>query len=112
MLAAHLDTMPIGNSDLWTVDATEGIIKDGKVWGRGACDDKYALATWFFIAKAMQELGIQPENDIYLTGYVDEEYGGGDAACRRGKAAGEGTEDALFLHGFFNALGKEIAKAR
>jgi len=80
MLAAHLDTMPIGDLSLWTVPPTEGIIKDGKIWGRGACDDKYALAAWFMIAKAIKELGIELENDLYLTGYVDEEYGGGDGA--------------------------------
>ena len=80
MLAAHLDTMPIGDLKLWTVNPTEGIIKDGKIWGRGACDDKYAIATWLFLAKMFKELNIELENDIYFTGYVDEEFGGGDGA--------------------------------
>lgn len=80
MLAGHLDTMPIGDLSLWTVPPTDGIIKEGRIWGRGACDDKYALATWLFIAKALKELGIELENDLYLTGYVDEEHGGGDGA--------------------------------
>ncbi len=80
MLAGHLDTMPIGDLKLWTVPPTEGFVKDGKIWGRGACDDKYALATWLFVAKAIKELGIELQNDLYLTGYVDEEYGGGNGA--------------------------------
>ncbi len=80
MLAGHLDTMPIGDLSLWTVPPAEGIIKDSRVWGRGACDDKYALATWLFIAKAMKALGIELDCDLYLTGYVDEEFGGGDGA--------------------------------
>lgn len=80
MLAAHLDTMPIGDLSRWTVPPTDGIIKDGKIWGRGAGDDKYALATWLFIAKAFKDLGIELENNLYLDGYVDEEYGGGDGA--------------------------------
>lgn len=80
MFAAHLDTVPIGDRNLWTVEPTEGIIKDGKIWGRGACDDKYALAAWLFLAKAIKTLGIELENDLYLTGYVDEEFGGGNGA--------------------------------
>ena len=80
MLAGHLDTVPAGDLSLWTVDAFSGIIKDNKIWGRGACDDKYALATMLFLAKAFYELDIKPKNDIYLTGYVDEEFGGGNGA--------------------------------
>jgi len=80
MLAGHADTMPIGDLSLWTVPPTDGLIKDEKIYGRGACDDKYALATMLFLAKALKELGIELENDIYLTAYVDEEFGGGNGA--------------------------------
>ena len=80
MLAGHLDTVPIGDLSCWTVPPLDGIIKDGKIWGRGACDDKYAMATWLFIVKCFKELGIELYNDLYLTGYVDEEFGGGNGA--------------------------------
>ena len=80
MLAGHADTMPVGDLSLWTVPPLDGIQKDGKIWGRGACDDKYALASMLFMAKAMKELGIEPECDLYLTAYVDEEFGGGNGA--------------------------------
>ena len=80
MLAGHSDTVPIGDLSLWTVPPTEGIIRDGKVWGRGACDDKYALATMLFLAKAFSELNIKLDSDLCLTAYVDEEFGGGNGA--------------------------------
>ncbi len=80
MFAGHLDTVPAGDESLWTVDAFKGIIKDGKIWGRGACDDKYSLATMLFLAKAFCDLGIKPKNNILFTGYVDEEFGGGNGA--------------------------------
>ena len=80
MLAAHADTMPIGDLSLWTIPPTEGIIKDGRIYGRGACDDKYALAAMLFLAKAVKDLKIDLKNDIYLTAYVDEEFGGGNGA--------------------------------
>ena len=80
MLAGHIDTVPVGDLSLWTVDPLKGTIKDGKIYGRGANDDKFALAVEMFLAKAFTELGIKTKNDIYLTGYVDEEFGGGDGA--------------------------------
>lgn len=80
MLAAHLDTMPIGDEKIWSVPPTGGLIRDGKIYGRGSNDDKYPLAIGLFLFEAFQRLGYQPKNDIYLTGYVDEEFGGGNGA--------------------------------
>ena len=86
MLAAHLDTVPVGEEALWTVLPLAGLHRDGRIYGRGACDDKYALAVMVFLARAMKDLGIRLKNDLYFTGYVDEEFGGGNgalAACCR-----------------------------
>ena len=80
MLAGHADTMPIGDLSLWTVPPLEGIMRDGRIYGRGACDDKYALASMLLLAKAIKELGITLDSDLYLTAYVDEEFGGGNGA--------------------------------
>ncbi len=44
MLAAHSDTVAVGNRENWSVDPFGGEIKDGKIWGRGACDDKDGIA--------------------------------------------------------------------
>ena len=49
MLMAHIDTVPIGDRANWDFDPLLGEVKDGKVFGRGACDDKYAIATALFI---------------------------------------------------------------
>lgn len=43
-LHGHLDTVPCGNLDAWSVDPYKGVIKDGKIYGRGTCDMKGALA--------------------------------------------------------------------
>ncbi len=80
MFTAHLDTMPIGDEALWSVDPLGGEIKNGRIYGRGACDDKYAVATVLFIMQALKELGITLSNDLYFTGYCDEEFGGGNGA--------------------------------
>lgn len=80
MLMGHSDTMPIGDLKNWTVDPLGGVIKDGKIWGRGACDDKYALATALFLIKLFKEQGFVPKANIIFTAYSDEEYGGSHGA--------------------------------
>lgn len=79
-LAAHMDTMPVGNEADWSVPPLGGVIKDGRIWGRGSSDNKSGVAASFFVAKALVDLGIPPENDVYITSYADEEYGGGNGA--------------------------------
>ena len=84
MIAAHLDTVPVGDENNWTVPPFGGIIKDNKIWGRGACDDKYAIATMLFILKVFKDENIVPAFDLVFTAYCNEELGGGNgtlAAC-------------------------------
>lgn len=40
LVYAHMDVMPVDPLDLWDTDPFEPVIKDGKIWGRGADDDK------------------------------------------------------------------------
>ncbi len=80
MFTAHIDTMPIGDENLWSINPVGGEIKNGRIYGRGACDDKYAVATVLFILEAFRDLGIKLSNDLYFTGYCDEEFGGGNGA--------------------------------
>lgn len=86
MLAAHSDTVGTGSTDEWSVDPFSGIIKDGKIWGRGACDDKYAIASVLFLIRVFREEKIEFPMDIVFTAYCNEEYGGSHgalAACLR-----------------------------
>ena len=86
MMAAHSDTVPIADINNWAVDPLSGEIKDGKIWGRGACDDKYGIAAMLLIMKIFKEENITPKYDIVFTSYCDEEYGGSNgalAACLR-----------------------------
>ncbi len=80
MLAAHIDTVEIGNLDKWTDAPLSGIIRDGKIYGRGAGDDKSGIAAAWFILKAFKDLGIVPKKNILLGSYSDEEGGGGNGA--------------------------------
>ena len=79
MLAAHEDTVIIGRKESWTVNPF-GEIKNGRIYGRGACDDKYALAACVFIMKLLKENGIVLPYDVVVAGFSDEENGGSNGA--------------------------------
>ncbi len=84
MLAAHSDTTPVGSIDKWSFPPLSGEQRDGCIWGRGACDDKYGIATILFLWRILRDLDIRLDYDLYFTAYSDEEYGGGNgtlASC-------------------------------
>ena len=80
MLAAHSDTMPAGNRDAWSADPFQGVLRDGKVYGLGACDDKFGIAGSFMALKVLKLLHITLAPTVLLTAYCDEEFGGGNGA--------------------------------
>ena len=53
MVYAHMDVMPVDPINLWNSEPFEPIIKDGKIWARGADDDK---GQSFMHAKAFEYL--------------------------------------------------------
>lgn len=91
MLMSHSDTVRIGDLKNWVSDPLAGELRDGKIYGRGACDDKYALATTLFILKLLKDAGFKPSRNLVFAAYSDEEYGGSHGAlaavlkypCRR-----------------------------
>jgi acetylornithine deacetylase/succinyl-diaminopimelate desuccinylase family protein len=72
----HVDTVPTGDLSLWSVDPFAGIVKDGKLYGRGSCDMKGGIAAMTEAVKAIQDSGQELRGDILLECVVDEERGG------------------------------------
>jgi succinyl-diaminopimelate desuccinylase len=50
VLNGHMDTVPIDDAAEWTVEPFGGQVKDGLLYGRGACDMKAGLATQIAVA--------------------------------------------------------------
>ena len=53
-----------------------GDIRDGKVWGRGAVDDKASLAVILAVLEGMQHAKRSPHANIVIGATIDEEEGG------------------------------------
>jgi succinyl-diaminopimelate desuccinylase len=71
---SHIDVVEAGHG--WSVDPFEGVIRDGKVFGRGTCDMKGGLATSIIAADAFIETFPDYSGAIEISGTVDEESGG------------------------------------
>ncbi len=73
-LNGHFDVVPAGAG--WTVDPFGGTVRDGRIYGRGACDMKAGLASALFAAEAVRRAGVELAGSIEISGTVDEESGG------------------------------------
>ena len=72
----HMDTVPIGDRGLWTVDPLQGVVQNGWILGRGAGDMKGALASIITASRALQRSRINLRGDLLIHAVADEETGG------------------------------------
>lgn len=73
LFEAHSDVVTEGDWEDWNYPPFEAIIKDGKIYGRGACDTKGNLAAMFYAVKAIIDSELDFKGDIMLCIPVDEE---------------------------------------
>jgi succinyl-diaminopimelate desuccinylase len=71
---SHIDVVQPGAG--WTMDAFAALVKDGKVFGRGACDMKGGLAASIIAVEALIDSGAKLPGTLEISGTVDEESGG------------------------------------
>lgn len=70
----HLDVVSEGGG--WTFDPFCGIVDDGKIYGRGAVDDKGPAIAVFYAMKALKDSGFVPERKVRLILGLDKENRG------------------------------------
>jgi succinyl-diaminopimelate desuccinylase len=70
----HFDVVPAGNG--WTGDPFAGLVRDGKLFGRGATDQKAGIAASIYAVEAIRRAGVRLTGAMEQSGTVDEESGG------------------------------------
>ena len=70
----HIDVVEAGHG--WSVDPFAGVVRDGRVFGRGTADMKGGLAAAIVAVEAILDAGIDFPGAIEISGTVDEESGG------------------------------------
>jgi succinyl-diaminopimelate desuccinylase len=76
---SHIDVVAAGRG--WSVDPFAGDVRDGKVYGRGACDMKGGLAASIVALESILDEGVDFAGALELSGTVDEESGGFGGVC-------------------------------
>lgn len=79
VLNTHLDIVDPGDVSLWSAPPYEGVIRDGRILGRGACDIKGPLAVQLYSGAALRLAGERPRRDLVVCAVVQEEVGGAGA---------------------------------
>jgi len=68
--------VPTGDLTLWSDSPWSGVIRDGNLYGRGACDMKAGLCAGIFAVEVLKRLGFQPARDVLIESVIGEESGG------------------------------------
>ncbi len=76
LLNGHIDVVPEGDLDKWSVDPYAGIVKDGKMYGRGTTDMKGGTVSLLMAMEAIIKSGITLKGDVIFESVIEEESGG------------------------------------
>lgn len=87
ILNGHIDVVPAGDRSLWTHDPYGAELVGGRIYGRGAADQKAGIAAMLMAVGCLQDAGVRLSGDVILQSVVNEELGGYNgtvACCARG----------------------------
>src|SRR5579863_7194921 len=72
----HIDVVSGEPFDQWTSDPFSPEVRDGRLYGRGACDMKGGIAAMVLATETLAGLGIQLAGDLLVATNTDEESSG------------------------------------
>jgi acetylornithine deacetylase len=76
LLNGHVDVVDVAPREAWSCDPFEATIRDGAVWGRGACDMKGGVACMVLAAEVLAESGVRLAGDVIVNTVTEEESTG------------------------------------
>ena len=91
----HLDTYPVGDADGWTDDPLSGVVRDGKLYGRGVSDMKGGISCSMLALALMAECREAWTGEVVLTLAGDEETMGTAGTQFLIKTVPEASGDAM-----------------
>jgi acetylornithine deacetylase len=77
VLSTHVDTVSRAPLPWKEAEPFSGLVKDGKLFGRGAWDTKWGITVGLNAIKCLRALAVPLRGDVIVESVVDEEYGGG-----------------------------------
>lgn len=70
---AHIDTVGVGNKNLWNYNPYEGYEDEEIILGRGASDQEGGMAAMVYAGKIIKDLSLEGDYTLVMTGTVQEE---------------------------------------
>jgi len=82
LFTAHMDVVPVepGTEQDWQHPAFDGVVADGRIYGRGTLDDKVGVMGLLEAAEQLLAAGFSPARTIYFAFGHDEEISGRQGA--------------------------------
>lgn len=76
ILQGHCDVVPTGPLEMWETPPFSPVIKDGRMYGRGACDMKSGTIAALYALDAIKKAGLKPTARIHFQSVIEEESTG------------------------------------
>ena len=76
LVDGHVDVVPPGLPGDWTTPAFTPTVRDGALYGRGACDMKGGLAAAIHALEAVRAAGVELAGRVHVASVAGEEDGG------------------------------------
>lgn len=101
LFLAHADVVPVGDLSGWSDHPFSGKVKDGRIYGRGASDDKWGLAVMASLLLRLKADGCDFPGEVTIASVSDEESGGGNGTVAA-LVSGIEADEAIYLDGGSN----------
>jgi acetylornithine deacetylase/succinyl-diaminopimelate desuccinylase-like protein len=76
LLMSHTDVVPVEDESLWEHPPFSGTLARGRVYGRGADDDKGDVVAHLMAIVLLRRAGVEPNGELLYLAAADEESGG------------------------------------
>ncbi|MCC5947104.1 MAG: ArgE/DapE family deacylase [Nitriliruptoraceae bacterium] len=76
LIDGHIDVVPAGDASDWTSPPFAPVVRDGRLYGRGACDMKGGMAAAIHALEAIAAAGLELAGTCTLSSVMGEEDGG------------------------------------